>query len=228
MTRRVRVALLCAAMVSVAVTGCSAARPPLGFPRQPAAPLTGVRLSALVPTPAGFTLNRSASSDSGTRPATPVRGASNTNGISCASWWSGKGYFGPGTVGYTIRSYAGPSHLTLHIGVNIYPAGTGAGMYTMSVALQGRCRDFSYVDKNGVRYAVSATVGPSAGIGDHSQEVDATETAPSGTVFITQTTYVDVGDVLVVATETGAASAPVNRAPLPLAAIAAALRSAGY
>jgi hypothetical protein len=190
--------------------------------------LTGVRLSALVPTPTGFTLDRSTSSDSGTREATPVPGPSGTSGISCASWWSGTAYYGPGTVGYTTRNYTGPDRITLSIGVNIYPPGTGASVYAMAVALQRRCLHFSYLDKDGVRYAVSARIRPSAGIGDHSQEADATETAPDGTVFTTQTTFVDVGDALVSVTETGPASAPVNRAALPLAAIVAGLRSAGY
>jgi hypothetical protein len=192
------------------------------------APLTGVRLSALVPTPTGFTLDRSASSDSGTREATPVPGPSGTSSISCASWWSGTAYFGPGTVGYTVRNYTSPGQITLHIDVNIYPAGTGASVYAMSAGLQRRCLHFSYLDKDGVRYVVSARIGPSAGIGDHSQEVDATETAPDGTVFATEATFINVGDTLVSVTETGPVSAPVNRAALPLTAIAAALRSAGY
>jgi len=96
------------------------------------------------------------------------------------------------------------------------------------VGLQRRCPHFSYLDKDGVRYVVSARVGQSAGIGDHSQEVDATETAPDGTVFTTQTTFVSVGNALVVATETGSPDAPVSRAPVPLPAIVAGLRSAGY
>jgi hypothetical protein len=220
--------LISAAVASVAVTGCSTASALLGFPRHHPAPLTGVRLSALVPTPAGFTLDRSTSSDSGTHQLTPVPGASDTSGISCASWWSGAGYFGPGTVTYTALNYVGPDGITLHVTVNVYPAGTGAGMYESSVALQRRCRNFSYLDKDGVRYTVTATVGSSAGIGDRSAQVDATEVAPGGAVYTTQVTYVDVGDALLAATETGAASAPVNRAALPLAAIAAGLRSAGY
>jgi hypothetical protein len=129
---------------------------------------------------------------------------------------------------YTIRNYTGPDQITLHIDVSIYPAGTGAGVYATSVALQRRCRHFSYLDKDGLPYVVSATVGPSAGIGDHSQEADAIETASDGTVFTTRTTFIGVGDALVVATGTGFPGAPVNRAGLPLAAIAAALRSAGY
>ena len=121
MACRVRAVLLSAAMVSVAVTCCSPARALLGSPGHHPAPLTGIRLSALVPTPAGFTLDRSTSSDSGTREATPVPGSSGTSGISCASWWSGTAYFGPGTVGYTIRNYTGHDQITLHIDVNLYP-----------------------------------------------------------------------------------------------------------
>lgn len=94
--------------------------------------------------------------------------------------------------------------------------------------MQRRCRRLSYEDKDGLRYLVNATVGPSAGIGDRSQEVDATETAPDGALFTTQTTFIGVGDALIAVTETGATGAPVSRASLPLARIAAALRSAGY
>ena len=233
MAGRMRAVLLCAAMACVTATGCAATgslvrslgHHPAGGSR---GPLTGTMLSALVPTPAGFSLDRSSSSDSGGKVATPVPGSSGTSGISCASWWAGTGYFGPGTVAYTTRNYTGPKQVTLHIGINVYPSGTGAGVYTMSVQLQRRCLHFSYLDKDGVRYAVSARLGPSAGAGDHSQEVDATETAPDGTIFTTQTTYVDVGDALVAATETGSADATVSRATVPLAAIVAGLRSAGY
>jgi hypothetical protein len=228
MVGRMRAVLLSAAMVSVAVTGCSSARTLLWPFGHHHAPLTGASLSALVPTPAGFILDRSASSDSGAREATPVHGSSGTSGISCASWWSGTGYFGPGTVAYTIRNYTGPERITLQIDVNAYPAGTGASVYAMSVGLQRRCLHFSYLDKDGVRYVVSARIGPSAGIGDHSQEVDATETAPEGAVFTTQTTFVSVGDALVVANETGSPDAPVSRAAVPLTAIVDGLRSAGY
>lgn len=53
-------------------------------------------------------------------------------------------------------------------------------------------------------------------------------TAPDGAVFTSQTTYIIVGDAVATVTETGPAGAPVKRAVLPLAAIVAALRSAGY
>jgi hypothetical protein len=242
MACRVRGVLLCASVVSVAVTGCTGG---IGLSQVPAspshvsaspshvsashpAPLTGVKLSALVHAPTGFTLDRSASSDSGARENIPVPGASSTSDISCASWWSGTAYFGPGAVGYTIRNYTGPDRITLNIEVAVYPAGTGARVYDMSVALQRRCRHFGYLDRDGLRYVVSATVGASAGIGDHSQEVNATETAPDGAVFTTRSTFIDVGDALVAATETGSPGAPLNRAALPLTTITAALRSAGY
>lgn len=224
---RARAVLLSATVVSAGVAGCSAGAhnpPPSGHN----APLTGVRLSALVPTPAGFTLDRSTSYDSGTQKAIPVPGSPTTSGIGCASWWSGHAYYGPGTVGYTVRNYTGPGKITVQIGVNIYPAGTGARDYAASVALRNRCRHFTYLDKDGLRYVVSATIMPSAGIGDQSLEFDATETAPDGAVFITQTTLIEVGDAMVAATETGSANAAVSRAALHLAAIAAALRSAGY
>jgi hypothetical protein len=191
-------------------------------------PVTGAWLSALVPTPAGFTLNRSRSSDSGKQEVIPIPGAPDTNGVSCASWWSGKAYIGPGTVGYTIRSYTGPDRISLDVGVNIYPAGTGPSVYATVLPLHRRCLHFSYLDKDGLHYAVNATIVPLPGIGDRAEGFDATETAPDGSVFVTQSTVVEVGDALVSATETGPADAPVNRAALSLAAIAAGLRSAGY
>jgi hypothetical protein len=230
-----KTAVLFSATLVLMVAGCTAGR---GFPRVLAtrvprthaqsAPLTGARLSALIPTPTGFTLDPATSFNSGTREAIPVPGSSDAGAVDCASWWSGKAYFGPGTIGYAVKNYTGSSRVTLHFDVNLYPAGTGAGVFDMSVAVQRRCHRFSYRDNDGQRYLVNATVGPSAGIGDRSLEVNATETAADGAVFITQTTFIEVGDALVVATETGSVGAPVNRVALPLAAIAASLRSAGY
>jgi hypothetical protein len=190
--------------------------------------VTGAWLSALVPTPAGFTLNRARSSDSGTREAIPVPGAPDTSGVSCASYWSGHYYYGPGTVGYTIRIYTNPDTNSLDIGVNIYPAGKGAGVYASLLPLHRRCLHFSYLDRDGLHYAVDASIVPLTGIGDRSQGFDAVETAPNGAVFTTQTTVIEVGDALVSVTETGPANGQVDRAALPLAAIAAGLRSAGY
>ena len=246
MAWRARAVLLSATMIGAAVAGCSTSahlsQPaghnlapssarisayPSPLPGHNPAPLTGVRLSALVRTPTGFTLDRSTSYDSGTREAIPVPGSPTTNGISCASWFSGHAYYGPGTVGYTVRNYTGPDRISLQIGVNLYPAGKGAGNYATSVALLRRCTHFTYLDKDGLRYVVRATTRPTR-IGDHSLAFNATETAPDGTVFITQTTFIDVGDAMVMATETGSANAPVSRAPLPLVPIAAALRAAGY
>jgi hypothetical protein len=221
--------------LTLVVAGCTAGR---DFPHALATrvprtharpvPLTGARLSALIPTPTGFTFDPSTSFNSGTREAIPVPGPSDASAVDCASWWSGKAYFGPGTIGYAVKNYTGSSQVTLHFDVNLYPAGTGAGVFATSVAIQHRCRRFSYQDKDGQRYLVNATVGASAGIGDRSLEVNATETAADGAVFTTQTTFIEVGDALMVATETGSVNAPFDRAALPLAAIAAALRSAGY
>ena len=240
MVGRARAIPLFAAMVSVVVTGCSvtvtggfaAPRPTptrhLASIAAPAfGPMTGVRLSGLVPTPQGFTIDRAASSDSGTRRATPMPGASSTSGISCASWFEGTAYWGPGTVAYTIRNYTGPGQVSLDIGVNIYPTGTGAKAYNLGAALERRCLHFSYQDKNGLRYSVDAKL-PASRIGDQSQEFDGTDTAPDGARFTTQVTFIQVGDAMVSVTETGAASAPVSRAAVPLTAIVDALRSAGY
>jgi hypothetical protein len=241
MVGRARAIPLFAAVVSVAVTGCSVSVTagsvkPRATPTRHLSsiaarvfgPITGVRLSALVPTPQGFTLDRAASSDSGTRQATPIPGASSTSGISCASWFEGTSYWGPGTVAYTIRNYTGPDQVSLDVGVNIYPAGTGARAYAQSAALERRCLHFSYQDKDGLRYTVDAKLGPSARVGDQSQEFDAIDTAPDGARFTTEVTFIQVGDAMVSATETGATSAPVSRDNIALAAIVDALRAAGY
>ena len=241
MVGRAQAIPLLAATVSVLVTGCSisvtagsaAPRPtPTGQLASIAAaafgPITGVRLSALMPTPVGFTLDHATSSDSGTRQATPIPGASSTSGISCASWFEGTAYWGPGTVAYTTRNYTGPDEVSLAVGVNIYPTGTGVKEYAMSVALERRCLHFSYQDKDGLRYTVDGKLGPSARIGDQSQEYDATDIAPDGTRFTTQVTFILVGDAMVSVTETGATTAPVSRDTVPLASIVTALRAAGY
>jgi hypothetical protein len=237
-----RAAAVSAVMLLFAVAGCASAsthtaqepgEKPAPSGVRPGSPakkplLTGARLSSLIPTPAGFTLNRSSSFDSGTREAIPVPGPSSTTGVDCASWESGEAYLGPGTIGYAVKNYTGPGQIILHTDVNLYPAGTGSGVFDSSMAIQRRCSHFTYVDKDDLLYAVSAAVGPSAGIGDRSAEVNATLTALDGAVFTSQTTYIVVGDAMATVTETGPAGAPVNRAVLPLAAIVAALRSAGY
>lgn len=224
-----KVAVLASAILAAAGCAAGGSGPPRTGPTH-ARPvlLTGVRLSAVIQTPAGFTLNRSASFNSGTRQAVPVPGAANASSFDCASWWSGKAYFGPGTIGYAIKQYTGPSRVTLRFDLNLYPAGTGAGVFAMSAAVQRRCRRFSYMDKNGLRYTVKAAILPSRRMGDRSLDVDATETAPDGAPFTTETTFVEVGDVLVAVNETGAAGALVNRDTLTLPHIVAGLRSAGY
>lgn len=220
--------VLVSAMLMIA--GCTAGRgtPRVLPPRVRPVPLTGARLSALIPTPTGFTLDPSTSFNSGTQEAVPVPGSSDASAFDCASWWSGKAHFGPGTIGYAVKGYAGSSQVTLRFDVNLYPAGTGAGVFDTSVAVQRRCRRFIYLDKDGQRFIVNAAIGPSPGIGDRSLDVNATETAADGAVFTTQTTFVEVGDAVVSISETGSVGAPVNRAALPLAAIIASLRSAGY
>jgi hypothetical protein len=155
-----------------------------------------------------------------------VSGPMSTSRISCASWAAGAAYYGPGYLARTIRNFTGPDHISLYIAVDIHPKGTGAKMYTIGMALARRCRQYSTLSK-GVRYDFSVRIGPSAGIGDQSQEIDYTETA-DGTVFKSQGTYIDVGDAMVSVQEGGAADAPLNRAAMPFAAIVAALRAAGY
>jgi hypothetical protein len=233
-TWHMRSVVLTAAMLALAAAGCTsgqgshatAAPGRLPLPG-PSATLTGVTLSALIPTPAGFTLDPSASYNSGSHEVTPVPGASDASAVSCASWWAGKGSLGPGMIGYAIKSYTGPDQVELHLEINLYPPGAAAKAYDLSLAVQRRCSHFTYQDVNGQHYLVSAVVGPSAGIGDRSQEINATETSAGGTVFRTETTFILVSDAMVTANETGIRGVPVDRAPLPLAAIVASLRSAG-
>jgi hypothetical protein len=238
MAWEMRPVVLVAAVLAVAAAGAAAgcatskgadgaAAPAPSSSHGLSAPLTGVRLSALLPTPAGFTVDRSTSFNSGSRNETSVPGPSDASAVNCAAWWSGKGYLGPSTVAYAVKNYNGPDQISLHLEVNLYPAGTAVQVFDLSVAVQRRCRHFSYRDVDGQRYVVSATVGPSAGIGDRSREIDATETSADGTVFQTQTTFIQVSDALLTANETGIRGAPVDRTALPLAAIAASLRSAG-
>ena len=96
--RRAKTAALSCAAIVVGVTGCgtaSSSLPRVLATRAPTAhaqpaPLTGARLSALIPTPAGFTLDPAATFNSGAHEATPVPGPADASTIECASWWSGK------------------------------------------------------------------------------------------------------------------------------------------
>jgi hypothetical protein len=234
---------LSAVLLALALTGCASgmlpvATPSPGVPKATAGqvmwqsahlPLTGAQLSALIPTPTGFTFDSSESRDSGTKEATPVPGPSSASGITCASWEEGQGYYGPGTVGYSVRNYTGPGQIvSLEIEVNIYPAGTGTKMFEMSMGVERRCLDFSYKDQNGLSYTVRDTLGSSAGLGDQSGEDNSVLTAADGTEFTSQGTIIQVGDALITVNETSEQDAPLNRVALPLARIVAALRSAGY
>lgn len=230
----VRATAFCATVLAVLAAGCSGGGG-VGTPTARAdgagkrpAPLTGAGLSALIPTPAGFTFDPSQSSSSGARVATPVPGASSANGINCSAWWSGKGYFGPGTVGYAENVYTGLHQVILNLSVYLYPAGDGTAMFTMSSGELRRCHLFTYQDRDGQSYVVHAALRPSPGIGNATAEDNATETSTDGSRFTTQTTYVNVGDAMVMVNETGPVSAHVNRGVLPLAAIVAKLRAAGY
>lgn len=226
-----RAAVLTAALLALAAAGCAAGQASPGAPAPKpsrsglAAPLTGARLSTLIPTPGGFAFDPSTSSNSGSRDTASIPGPS-ASSVGCASWWAGDAYFGPGTVGYAAKNYTGPGQVELHLEVQLYPAGAAPQIFAESIAIQRRCHHFGYLDADGLHYVVNATVGPSTGIGDRSREIDATETSRAGTVFRTQTTFIQVGDALVIATETGPARAPLDRTALPLARIAASLRSA--
>jgi hypothetical protein len=223
---------LIATALALAAAGCATSKssPSTAAPEPSPShglPLTGAELSALIPTPDGFTVDASTSFNSGNREVKPVPGASQASAVGCAAWWSGKGYLGPGSIGYAVKNYNGPDDIGLTIQVGLYPPGAVAQVFDLSVAVQRRCRHFTYQDVDGQRYVVNAAVGPSAGIGDRSEEIDATETSADGTVFPTQSTFIQVSDAFVTANETGMPGVPVDRTALPLAAIAASLSSAG-
>jgi hypothetical protein len=194
----------------------------------PSVPLTGTKLSSLVPAPPGFTLNRAASSDTGSRRIAPVTGPDNMASVSCGNWEAGKAYFYPGPIGNTERHYSGHRSISLDIFVSVYASGVGARDFDAGIAVERRCRNFAYKDKDGLPYAVSNTIGPPLGLGDQSGVINQTLTGPNADSYTTQTTFIQVGDAVITVTETGPKGSPVNRAALPLAAIVAALRSAGY
>lgn len=228
-----------AVMLVLAIAGCAAPGTTSGrtapghaqaaaVTTRAAVPVTGTRLSALIAAPVGFTVDPSRSDDSGDRALTSptLPGASET-GISCASWWAGTSYVGPGDTGYAIKDFTRSDGTTLTVIVNLYRRGGGSAVFDATMALRNRCTRFTYRDADGLRYRVDITPASSAGLGDRSQTYDATETA-GGQVYPTEITFIQVGDATIGVNQTGpAAAAPVRVVP-PLAKLIATLRAAGY
>ena len=193
-----------------------------------AVPVTGTRLSALMAGPAGFTADPSRSRDSGGQVLTaPTRPGASLQDISCASWWAGTSYVGPGDTGYAVKEFTRPDGITLTVIVNLYRYGGGTSVFDGTMALHNRCAHFTYRDADGVRYRADLRPASPAGLGDRSQTYDATETA-SGETFPTEVTFIQVGDATIGINQTGPAASPPVRVVPPLARLIAALRAAGY
>ena len=198
-----------------------------------AVPVTGTRLSALIAGPAGFTVNPSRSYDSGDRIlTTPTLPGASARDISCASWWAGSSYVGPGDTGYAIKEFTRSDGTTLTVIVNLYRRGGGTAVFDATMALHNRCTHFTYRDADNLRYRVDIKPASPAGLGDRSQTYDATETdateTAGGQVFPTEVTFIQVGDATVGINQTGPAASPPVRVVPPLARLIAALRAAGY
>lgn len=228
-----------AVMLALAIAGCGASgttssQAVPGHAHAPlektaaAVPVTGTRLSALMAAPAGFTADQSRSRDSGGQVLTaPTRPGASPQHISCASWWAGTSYVGPGDTGYAVREFTRPDGTTLTVIVNLYRRGGGTGVFDTTMALHNRCTHFTYRDANGSRYRVDIKPASPAGLGDRSLTYDATETT-GGDVFPTEVTFIQVGDATIGLNQTGPAASPPVRIVPPLARLIAMLRAAGY
>lgn len=150
-------------MLVLAITGCGAPGTTSGqaIPRHAhaalvktgaAVPVAGTRLSALIAGPAGFTVDPSRSYDSGEQVlTTPTSPGASLQGISCATWWAGTSYVGPGDVGLAVKQFTRSDGTTLTVIVNLYRHG-GAGVFDATMALHNRCTHFAYRDRDGLRY----------------------------------------------------------------------------
>jgi hypothetical protein len=228
-----------AVMLALAITGCgapgtTASQAVPGHAHAPlekadaAVPVTGTRLSALMTAPAGFTVDPSRSRDSGDQVLTaPTRPGVSPQHISCASWWAGTSYVGPGDTGYAVKEFTRPDGTTLTVIANLYRRGGGTGVFDATMALYNRCTHFTYRDANGSQYQVDIKPASPAGLGDRSLTSDATETA-SGQTFPTEVTFIQVGDATIGLNQTGPAASPPVRVVPPLGRLIAMLRAAGY
>ena len=178
--------------------------------------------------PAGFTVDPSRSDDSGDRAlTTPTLPGASAQDISCASWWAGSSYVGPGDTGDAIKEFTRSDGTTLTVIVNLYRRGGGTTVFDATMALHNRCTHFTYRDADNLRYRVDIKPASPAGLGDRSQTYDATETA-GGQVFPTEVTFIHVGDATIGINRTGPAASPPVRVVPPLARLIATLRGAGY
>jgi len=218
------VALVCAFLAAAVAVPLVLIVPSAPLPR----PVAGTRLSALIAAPAGFTVDPSKSRDSGRHALTaPTQPGASPQDISCASWWAGSSYWGPGNVGYAVKEFTRSDGTTLTVIVHLYRQGSGTGVFDAAMALHNRCAHFTYRDADGVQYRVDIKPASSAGLGDRSATFDATETA-GNEVFPTEVTFIQVGDATIGIDQTGPAASPPVRIVLPLATLIATLRAAGY
>jgi hypothetical protein len=235
-----RISLLAAAVLTLGIAGCASPRPASGqappvraqpvraqlasLDRVAARPITGVKLSALLTAPRGFTVQ--SSSDSGDAPVSTLP-SPGPQSVSCSSWWAGHGYYGPAEVGYATKQFVSSDHTTLTVLVYLLRRGGGTPMFDDSVLLHNRCARFAYRDDNGLWYQVEIKPASPAGLGDRSLTYDATETR-DGEVFPTEVTIIQVGDAFIGFNQTGPAGSPPKRVVPPLARLIRALRAAGY
>ena len=239
MARASRTGAIAAVMLVSAIAGCrapglEAGRAVPGHTQAAsvktglAVPLTGTKVSALIPGPRGFTVDPSKSDDSGEQVlTTPTPPGASLHDISCASWWAGTSYIGPGDVGYAVKEFTRSDGITLTIIVNIYRRGGGTSVFDAAMVLHNRCTHFTYRDADGLRYRVDIKPASQAGLGDRSLTYDATETA-GGEVFPTEVTLIQVGNATIGINQTGPAASPPVRVVPPLARLIAALRATRY
>ena len=218
------IALVCAFLAAAVAVPLVLTMPGAPLPR----PVAGTRLSALIAAPADFTVDPSKSGDSGGQALTAAtRPGASLRDISCANWWAGTSYVGPGDTGYADKEFTRSDGTTLTVIVNLYRRGGGTSVFDATTALHNRCTHFTYRDADGLQYRVDIRPASPAGLGDRSATYDATETA-GNEVFPTEVTFIQVGDATIGITQTGPAASPPVRVVPPLAGLIATLHAAGY
>jgi hypothetical protein len=230
--------LVAAVFLVLAIAGCAtpgttygqavpSKAQPAPIKRGAAASMTGARLSTLMTAPAGFTVDQSKSYDSGDVPISGPPGI-NPQRVSCANWWAGRHYDGPGYVGYAVKEFTRSDRTTVTVMVNLYRRGDGTGAFDASMALHDRCTHFTYQDASDrLWYQVYLKPASPAGLGDRSQAYDASETG-DGEVFPSEVTFIQVGDASIGIDQTSPAGSPPTRIVPPLTTLITALHEAGY
>lgn len=141
--------------------------------------MTGTRLSALMTAPVGFTVVESSSYDSGDVSISNPPGT-NPQTLSCATWWAGRSYYGPGNTGYAVKEFIGSDRTTVTVIVDIYRRGGGTEVFDATKALHDRCTHFTYQDASDhLFYQVDVQPASSAGLGDQRSSRSATRTSAS-------------------------------------------------